>query len=378
MEKNDRADYFSWTDKDQVTIKTIQCKECRYFQIKDVLTCSQYKERKPHGVLRCEQKCPKFERSEEKRKFYDSLFGGLLGACIADALGVPVEFKSRSYLRIDPVEGMIGYGTYNQPPGSWSDDSSMTFCLVDSLCDHYQLEDIGEKFINWYQDSLWTPYDNVFDIGNATAEAINKLINGSDVRNSGNKHERSNGNGSLMRILPLAFFYFKNENVDIMNIVKEVSCITHAHIRSVISCQLYVLFAISLIKGKDKDAALSAAIEGIVQLYKSSIYEDELTHFNRILTGKLLTLKENSIKSTGYVIDTLEASIWVFMTTGSYTEAVLKAVNLGDDTDTVGAITGGLAGLYYGVKSLPDSWLETIARKDDIIHLLDEFYQSLL
>ena len=311
--------------------------------------------------------------------FKEKLFGGIIGFCIGDALGVPVEFKNRSYLKKNPIGDMIGYGTYNQPPGTWSDDSSLTFCLIESLINGYNIDDIGNKFVNWYTNNYWTPYGKVFDVGNATAKAIEKIINGISAYNSGNKDEYSNGNGSLMRILPLAYYYFVNqEKIDIFKIVKDVSSITHAHMRSVIACSLYVIFATALINGKEKEEALTVAIIEINKYYSNSNYYKELKYFNKIISKEILTYKENNIKTSGYVIDTLEAVIWSFMKSKSYKEAVLKAINLGADTDTTGAITGGLAGIYYKYNNLPKDWVDIIARKDDIFILLDKFYKLLI
>ncbi len=167
-------------------------------------------------------------------------------------MGVPVEFKSRPYLRENPVGEMIGYGTYRQPPGTWSDDSSMTFCTMESLCNGYNLDDIANNFVKWRYESFWTPFGIVFDIGISTTKAIIQYKNTNDPRKSGNNDERSNGNGSLMRILPLAF-YLKDYSIENrFEIISEVSSITHAHIRSVAACFIYVEMALQLINGIDK------------------------------------------------------------------------------------------------------------------------------
>ena len=135
----------------------------------------------------------------------NKVLDGLFGLCIGDALGVPVEFTSRDDLKEHPVADMIGYGMYNQPPGTWSDDSSLAFCLAESLCNGYDLNDIASKFVAWYYDNHWTPHGEVFDVGNATSEAIERLKIGVAPQKAGSCSEYSNGNGSLMRILPLVF-----------------------------------------------------------------------------------------------------------------------------------------------------------------------------
>ncbi|NEQ26498.1 MAG: ADP-ribosylglycohydrolase family protein, partial [Microcoleus sp. SIO2G3] len=161
-----------------------------------------------------------------------SVLDGLMGLCVADALGVPVEFTSRSQRQIQPVTTMQGYGTWNQPPGTWSDDSSLTFCLAESLCQGFDLVDIGDRFCRWYRESYWTARNETFDVGNATRMAIERLQQSIPPLEAGGTSERSNGNGSLMRILPMAFFHSKLPFPDLIDRVHQVSRITHAHPRS--------------------------------------------------------------------------------------------------------------------------------------------------
>ncbi len=306
------------------------------------------------------------------------LKGGILGLCAGDALGVPVEFNSRLNLIEKPVVDMIGYGTHRQPPGTWSDDSSMTFCTMDSLCRGYNLNDMAHNFLKWRTESFWTPFGIVFDIGISTNNAILKFKNSKNPKTAGNDDEKSNGNGSLMRILPLAF-YLKDESIEKrFEIISEVSSITHAHIRSSMACFIYVELARLLIIGTDKFTAYTEAINSANVFFKSSDIElDEIKNFSRILDGEIQTLDENRISSSGYVIDSLEASIWSLLTTASYHDAVLKSVNLGGDTDTTGAITGGLAGIHYGFDSISPNWIKKLARIKDILHLIEKFYTHI-
>jgi ADP-ribosylglycohydrolase len=310
--------------------------------------------------------------------FKNRIKGGILGACLGDALGVPVKFKSRHYLVENPVKDLIGYGTYFQPPGTWSDDSSMIFCTIESLCNGYDLKGIADNFIKWRNQAYWTPYGIVFDIGITTSKAIIKLANNQHSEMAGNTEENSNGNGSLMRILPLVFYFDANKTENHFDIIKQVSSITHAHIRSVIACFIYTEFALSLLKGTEKYEAYITAASKLNQfLEHQNIDKNELSLFNRVLDGQINRLTDNQISSSGYVLHSLEASIWSFLNTSSYTEAVLKAVNLGEDTDTTASITGGLAGIYYGYESIPENWFKKLARIKDIQNLLDKFYNSL-
>ena len=299
----------------------------------------------------------------------------LLGTAIGDALGVPVEFEYRQELEKNPVIGMREYGTHNQPKGTWSDDSSLALCLAESLCNGYNLNDIADKFIRWYYDGYCTPYGRVFDIGITTARAISNLQNGCKPELAGMDRERDNGNGSLMRILPLVPYIINMEEEDRFRIIGEVSSLTHRHPRSILACISLCEFAIQYINLQSIEKAYQTMQQTMLQLLKKEMFIEEDIPFKKLVglsyeEFKAIELKD--IHSTEYVIDTLEASLWCIFNTTNYKDAVLKAVNLGDDTDTVGTITGGLAGIIYGYDTIPSEWLEVLAKKDDIIQLADK------
>lgn len=296
--------------------------------------------------------------------------GLLFGIAIGDALGVPVEFMSRKHLQANPVIGMREYGTHHQPAGTWSDDSAMSFLLVEQLIEGYDIEGLGNKFCQWYQYNYWTPHGEIFDIGVATRNALDKVAKGISALESGECDDYSNGNGSLMRILPLAI-YLQDKPIDQrFCITKEVSGITHSHIRSVIGCFFAVEFVIQLLKRKDKCDAYYEA-QNIVRdyLHLIDVKSTEIELYNRILFDDISRIPEQDIYASGYVLHTLEASLWAFLTTDNFKEAVLKAVNLGDDADTIGAITGGMAGLFYGIEQIPEEWINQLARTKDIENL---------
>lgn len=303
----------------------------------------------------------------ENRSSERTIKSVLFGVAIGDALGVPIEFKSREELNANPVKGMIGFGTYNVPEGTWSDDSSLTFCLAEALTHEFSLNAIANNFIKWRSENYWTPRGEVFDIGISTADAIFRIINGVDPALAGSIDENENGNGSLMRILPL-LFYIKDKPIEQrFEITRQVSSITHRHIRSIIACFYYLEFARHIINGKDKfDAYNQLQSEFRHFLTSISIHSYEIDLYHRLLTKNIYELTEDQIHSSGYVLHTLEASIWCLLTTANYQEAVLRAVNLGEDTDTTAAVTGGLAGLLYGYDNIPGEWLSVIARKSDI------------
>ncbi|HAO05830.1 MAG TPA: hypothetical protein DCQ50_02350 [Chryseobacterium sp.] len=299
---------------------------------------------------------------------------GIFGVCVGDALGVPVEFKTRETLKAFPVENMREFGSWNQPKGTWSDDSSLTLCIAEELTKGYDLEKIGQSFVKWVKYGHWTAHGRLFDIGGTTRHSIARLIKGESAKFSGNIFEEDNGNGSLMRTLPLAFYLKDEENIEkLYQMVKEVSSITHGHFRSVFACFIYVIFAIELIKGKDKKQAYHHTQEVVLQFAEIQGFNPkEIQLFDRVLKNDISEYHEDSISSGGYVLHSLEASLWCFLNSENYAEAVLKAVNLGEDTDTTGAITGGIAGIYYGFESIPKEWVDVLARKEDIEKLCEK------
>ncbi len=305
------------------------------------------------------------------------VLGGVFGVAVGDALGVPVEFKKRSALKAKAVTKMLGYGTHHQPEGTWSDDSSLTFCLIESLCGGFDLSDIDHRFVRWLDEGYWTPHGEVFDVGNTTSRAISRLRAGADPVKAGETGQYSNGNGSLMRILPVALYFANSEIGDILEAAHEVSCLTHAHPRSQMACGFYNLMVVGLLKGASPQEAYLWAIDHAVQAYKISPYAEELDHFNRLFGKRIHEETEDAIQSSGYVIHTLEASIWAFLRASTFAEAVLLAVNLGNDTDTTGAVTGGLAGVYYGLEGIPEEWVTILARYSDILELSERFYQKI-
>lgn len=304
----------------------------------------------------------------EKNIYKDILFGVAVG----DALGVPVEFKSRQTISQNPVTDMTGFGTYNLPAGTFSDDSSLAFCLAEALTQEFSLQKIANNFVAWLNNNYWTPRGNVFDVGIATTQAIKRLQGGYNPELAGGMDVSDNGNGSLMRILPLIVYSKDKELADRYQITTQVSSITHGHIRSVIACFYYLEFARQIINGLEKfETYKSLQTEISDHLQSLSINPDEIKIFDRLLNGNIYELTDKEIYSSGYVLHTLEASIWCLLTTDNYKAATLKAVNLGEDTDTTGAVAGGLAGLLYGFDTIPKSWLQKIARKDDIEDLAD-------
>lgn len=187
------------------------------------------------------------------QEMIDSIRTVLFGVAIGDALGVPYEFNSRDLMKRNPCLGMIGHGTHNQPAGTWSDDSSLTFCLAEALTEEeFDLSVLGQNFVRWMDEGYWSARGEVFDIGITTAEAIRRLENGIPALASGSYSEASNENGSLMRCLPAMFQIHNLPTEERFELTRQVSSITHGHIRSVIACFYYLEFAGLLLDGVDK------------------------------------------------------------------------------------------------------------------------------
>lgn len=303
---------------------------------------------------------------------------GIIGFVIGDTMGVPVEFYSREKLLLNPVTEILEYGTHNMPKGCWSDDTSMTLATMDSIikCKEINTNDMADRFIKWYRNGEYTATGIMFDIGTTTQQALVKYQRGIDIASKcGGEREYDNGNGSLMRMLPIAYYcFFKGlEDTEILKIVKEVSSITHRHQISILGCYIYVRLAMELLKGKE----LLQAYQEIKKLDYSYFTEDTIYKYERIVNNDIGLYNINEINSDGYIVTTLEAVIWTLINSKSFNETIIKAINLGEDTDTVGACVGGLAGIYYGIENIKQKWKDNILRYDYIINMCKEFVEII-
>lgn len=259
----------------------------------------------------------------------EKLRAAVYGFAVGDALGVPYEFKRRDTFY---CSDMVGFGTWNQPAGTWSDDTSMMLATCDSIRERGVVDpyDIMAKFVKWRYHGEYTARGEVFDVGGTTDRALMRFAyDGKPWNECGLRDEFSNGNGSLMRILPLAFVPGIDETY-----VAEVSELTHAHPTSVRNCCEYVWFCQRLIE----DPTFS-------------------------VPERITKAPRRDIVSTGYVVTTLGAALWSLGVSQSYPEAVLTAVNLGGDTDTIAALTGALAALKWGMEGIPNHWIDKLANK---------------
>lgn len=336
---------------------------------------------------------------------------GIMGVVLGDALGLPVQFLSREELDANPVIDMRGYGVFNLPKGSWSDDSSLTLATLESLCrnNFVSCEDIMENFADWLLEGQYTPYGKAFDQGNTCVTAIMNYVRNNDVDKCGVTGEYANGNGALMRIMPMCIYAYlhtkwgsKTEDT-VMEMIHTVSGLTHNHLRSKIACGIYYFMVKAIIDAREDsgDAAedgngnvredvrgrndenskgnrdlasiLQVGVDDARRFYmKDESNLTQLSYYNRMVD--LEAFKEvprEEIRSTGYVVDSLEAAVWALITTDNIEEALLKAVNLGEDTDTVAAIAGGLGALHYGYENVRLDWRTAIVKEGEIIELCE-------
>ena len=308
----------------------------------------------------------------------------MLGHAVADALGVPVEFCSRDELKSSPVEDMRGFGSHNVPLGTFSDDTSMSIAALDAIKGG-KLDYLGvmRNLVNWYYDADYTSTGEVFDIGGTCHRAIRsfKLSGCATPHGHGESGEFSAGNGGVMRIHPFALYaYYKTGDIsERLKIIHEATALTHAHPRCLVGSGIFSIILWEVISGGGKEAVLRGA-QAARKIYskKSRLVTKEMAeetvHYDRLLTSlcdeeSARLIPESEIRSTGYVVDTVEAAVWSVLTTDDYKSAVLRAVNLGSDTDTVGAVAGALAGALYGYDAIPEKWLSSLLGRDRIAQM---------
>lgn len=303
---------------------------------------------------------------------------GVMGVVIGDALGCPVQFEEREEVARHPITGMRGYGTFSLPAGSWTDDSSLTLAMLESILRlrRIDLHDIMGNFVKWLDNGEFTPYGYAYDVGGGTMSGILRYKREKKPLKCGSYDEWNNGNGSLMRIMPACLFCAEKKlnDEDAIRIIHQVGSLTHAHIRSNIACGLYY-FMVKAVLAEDGPlpSRLQSGLDHGFSYYEKSLADQEnVTYYDRLRDlAAFAATPDTAIKSSGYVVDALEAAVWSLLNVDTFDKTLLKAVNLGNDSDTVGAIAGGLAGLFYGYDAIPADWLHAIQRREWIESLCD-------
>lgn len=306
---------------------------------------------------------------------------GIYGVATGDALGTPVQFCSREELRKYPITGMKDDGTYRLPAGTWSDDTSMSLALAESLgrVNDINYEDIMDNFVKWNNCGKFTPDGKAFDQGYTCLTAIEKWLNRKELGwpekpvDCGLTKFKDNGNGSLMRILPIAFYiYAKYGKKSYLHgdIVRNVSKLTHAHPVSQFACEFYCNMIYQMLENPElsKKEIFQNVKNVMLKIWKTPELKNDKAElknvFDRLYDSGFDIVPDEEIQSSCYVVHSLEAAIWCFLSTNNYCECTLKAVNLGEDTDTIAAIAGGLAGVFYG--EIPKEWIDELRGKDVI------------
>ena len=306
-------------------------------------------------------------------RHHNQYLGAIIGHAVGDAMGFPTEFSRRDELLKNPVLEMIDSPDVGQPAGSWSDDTAMEIATIDSFIHKkcFDYKDIMDRWVKWISESEYTPTGVTFDIGRTCLKAIKKYCNGSAPLQCGSTSINENGNGSLMRILPVALYaYTRNlDDISIQRLTDEMSSLTNAHEVSRLGCYIYVQFVICLLKEYEKEDAYRY----VQDLDYSSYNVNSINLYTRILDGQIEGQILDDIKSTGYIVDTLECVLWIFMNARNYKEAIIASTNIGGDTDTIGAIVGSMAGIYYGIDSIPSKWLDKLQRKEYLVELTSKF-----
>jgi ADP-ribosyl-[dinitrogen reductase] hydrolase len=274
-------------------------------------------------------------------KELDHYRGCLLGLAVGDAIGTTVEFQPRG--TFPAVTSMVGGGVFNLKPGQWTDDTSMALCLAESLvfCDGFDALDQMQRYLKWYENGYLSSTGRCFDIGSVTRQALERFkTTGKPM--SGSTHPSAAGNGSLMRLAPVPM-YFASSKVKTRLYAGKSSRTTHAAKECIDACTLFADMLVSALTGKEKEVILfEGGVPGIVS-----------AKIQAIANGEYKDKPMQQIRGNGYVVDALEAALWCFWTTDTFSEAVLMAANLGDDADTTAAICGQVARAYYGQAGIP-------------------------
>ncbi len=299
------------------------------------------------------------------------LFQSLTAVALGDALGVPVETESRDHLFENPVDTMIGHQKFDVPAGTWSDDTSLSIASLVSLAQGFNLHDLMKRFSQWYHFGEYTPFGKAFNVGKTTKKAIKRFDSGTAPELCGGTEEMDNGSGALIRLMPLAFYVLTDHRHDhfddhVASLVHRYTAITHRHPRSLVASGILINVIIRVIQNPNKYAMLRAITEALDYYREKPAFKDQVSYFEQLSSMSFLRQSSSQIKSSGYVVDTLNAVFWCLMNSEQYFVAVKRAVNLGNDADTIGSITSMLASLLYAPVTFPTNWLQDLKGRSQI------------
>ena len=283
----------------------------------------------------------------------DSIKGCLIGLAVGDAVGTTLEFKPRGTFK--PISDMLGGGPFRLKAGEWTDDTSMALCLAQSLIhkNEFDPEDQMNRYCNWYRVGYMSSNGRCFDIGNTVSSALNQYEKTREPF-SGSTDKYSAGNGSLMRLAPIPIF-FKDDQDKALHYAGESSRTTHGADECVDSCKAFTAMILSVFSGKSKDSILT-----------DFYYEPYTKGVKNLFDNHFLDKDYQELTGSGYVIESLESALWCFYHTDNFRDAILKSANIGNDADTTAAICGQIAGAYYGLGGIPDSWKDKLVMYSEI------------
>lgn len=293
----------------------------------------------------------------------EKYIGAMLGLACGDALGTALEFSPRGTFA--PLKDMIGGGPFGLEPGQWTDDTSMALCLAESLVDRNGFDPLDQmnRYLNWWRWGYLSSTGSCFDIGNTVRSALARFEKTRDPY-SGSSDPNQAGNGSLMRLVPVVLYGF-NSPEQLLVLAADSSRTTHGAAEAIESCQLFASVLHGALLGEDKAELL--------RHLPATWHQQKVAE---LASGAFLQKDESQLVGSGYCVQSLEAALWCFFKTDSYSAAVLRAVNLGDDADTTGAIVGQLAGAYYGAAAIPNKWVALLTMRQDIENLAEQLYEK--
>ena len=303
----------------------------------------------------------------------DRFRGCLLGLGVGDALGTTLEFKAPGSFA--PIDDMVGGGPFGLQPGQWTDDTSMALCLAQSLveCGGLDAADQMQRYVRWYREGHLSSTGRCFDIGNTCRDAIESFAQTGEPF-SGSTDPRAAGNGSIMRLAPVAMCWAADPATAI-DMAAQSSRTTHGTEEAVDGCRLLAAYLVGALAGVAKDELLAPDGEILVLLRET---EPLSAKIEAIARGSFRDKQPPEIRGTGYVVDSLEAALWAFARSDSFEAGALMAVNLGDDADTTGAVFGQIGGAFYGVEGIPAGWLAKLAMREKIEELAVGLMQAVV
>lgn len=300
----------------------------------------------------------------------DKYRGAILGLAIGDALGAPVEFQMPG--DFDIVTDFMDTPRFELPAGHWTDDTAMALCLANSLIEKgFDPDDQVERYLRWLSDGYCSSTGKAIGVGQTVLRALSRFRPGESPY-IGVTGRYADGNGTLMRIAPIALYFRKNP-IEAMKYAELSSKITHGSMLCAQACQYYTGLIIGALNGVPKEKILSHSFSPVENYWQEHQMTDEIQN---VVAGSYKEIEPPDIQGRGYVVKSMEAALWAFYSSETYEDGVLKAVNLGDDADTTGAIYGQLAGAYYGMQQIPTHWIDGIARKEDLVKVADELLKQ--